>query len=60
MLQVQKRKSRSIVRVERNDDSLFMYSEYGILKVSPQNEWIMRITFTCVEYFSKDTGMGIT
>ena len=60
MLHAQKRKSRAITAVERADDSLFMHSDYGVLKISPKNEYVIRIS-TKPDSFkvSPETGMGI-
>jgi len=60
MLQAQKRKSRKITKVERINDSLILHSEYGILRLSPKNDSIIRISTKpdCNE-LSSQTGIGI-
>ena len=63
MLIAKKRKSRKIKSFERIEDSLIMYSDYGTMKISPANEYIMRISFVCSSFAGKptsDTGIGIS
>ena len=59
MLQAIARSTRKLTRIERVDDTLVMFSEYGILKIAPINESIIRVLFTRKDYFNMDVGMGI-
>lgn len=60
MLTAQKKPSRTITQTERENDSLYMYSEYGILKISPKNEYIVRVTYAQKDDISTEKGIGIT
>lgn len=59
MLQAQPPKSRQIKSAERKDDALFLYSDYGIMRLSPKTEKIIRVSFICNRDFSPETGVGI-
>lgn len=59
MLQAEARKSRCISKVERTGDALVMYSEYGLLEITPRSEFIVRVRFTCESSFPDDNGTGI-
>ena len=70
MLYAHKRRSRKITSVERAEDSLVLRSEYGIMKISPKNEHIVRVSFICngctgengiaAGELTSDTGIGIS
>lgn len=59
MLEVHKRKKARIQKVERIEDHLILYSERGNLRIQPQNELIVRITYTEREKFLNNKGLGI-
>ena len=44
MLHATKRKLREINKVERINDALFLYSDYGVLRLAPKSEFIVRIS----------------
>lgn len=46
MLQAFAEKSRRITRVERMDDSLYLYAEAGIYRIEPKAEGILRVSYT--------------
>lgn len=46
MLQAFAEKSRRITRVERMDDSLYLYAEAGIYRIEPKAEGIIRVSYT--------------
>lgn len=59
MLQAKKRKSSKITRVERKQNSLYLYAENGTLRIMPQSPSIIRITCTQKDKFSHSPGVGI-
>ena len=59
MLQVEKRKSFEINRIERKDNTLVLYTEQGTLRIVPLNEQMIRINFTKRDYFIDGAGVGI-
>ena len=59
MLYTSPRKSYGINKSERVGDSLVLTSERGILRLSPQNESIIRVNYAETEKFSDEYGTGI-
>ncbi|HKM35879.1 MAG TPA: TIM-barrel domain-containing protein [Lachnospiraceae bacterium] len=59
MLKAQKRKSNTIISVERKDDSLYLYSEKGMYRLMPKCAQIVRITFTARDKFMETEKPGI-
>lgn len=59
MLDVTKEKDRRIERVERMDNSLFLYSEAGIHRLEPKNDRTVRISFTVEENFRQEKKPGV-
>jgi alpha-D-xyloside xylohydrolase len=59
MLYTDPRKSYSIVKTERVNDSLILTSERGILRISPQNANIIRINYSENGALSEEYGLGI-
>ena len=55
-----KRQSRKINKVEKRDDALFLTSDYGILRIKPISDTIIRISFTGREKFVPSLGAGIS
>ena len=53
-------KSRSIRKIERKDDCLFLYAEKGIHRLKPMSEHSVRITYTEKEAFSTRVKPGLT
>lgn len=60
MIESKKRASYSIQKAECIDNALVLTSERGLLRLSPQNEGILRITYTELENFSDEYGLGIS
>lgn len=59
MLKAMGRKSAEIINTERKRNGLFLYSEKGILRLLPQTDSIIRITYTENEAVEGKTGIGI-
>ncbi len=59
MLQVIMNKSYALTLVKREENSLIMQSERGLLRVKPQTDSIARISYTEKESFSPEVGVGI-
>lgn len=59
MLGANLRKSYSITKTERVADALVLTSERGLLRLAPQNEYIIRVNYTETEKFSDEYGLGI-
>jgi len=51
--------SRKITKVERIDDRLKLYSDYGLMAIAPVSESIIRISFTRETQITDETGLGI-
>ena len=61
MLEAQKRKSRKITKVTRKNDSLYLESEHGILRLSPKSCNIIRISYKLGSLEPvAETGIGIS
>ena len=60
MLYTSPRKSYSITGSERIGDSLILTSERGLLRLTPQNEYIIRVNYTESDSFSDEYGLGIS
>lgn len=52
-------KSNCIVKTERKEDGLYLYSERGVHRIQPKAEGIARITYTERESFSKRQKPGV-
>lgn len=59
MLEVSFRESYAISEFSRKSDGLYLKSEYGILRLSPRSDSIIRITFTRRDSFEENLGIGI-
>jgi alpha-D-xyloside xylohydrolase len=59
MLTPIKPKSREINKVERKENTLFLYSDYGILALEPKNENIVRVIYTVRDSLSDKEKPGI-
>jgi len=59
MLEVSIRESYIISEVERKSDGLYLKSEYGLLRLSPRSDSIIRISFTRKDAFEDNCGIGI-
>lgn len=59
MLTPIKPKSREINKVERKENTLFLYSDHGILALEPKNENIVRVIYTVRDSFSEKEKPGI-
>lgn len=59
MLTVQKRPNNSIIKSERIDDSLIIYSSNGLIRLEPKNAEIIRVTYTLKEAFSDQSKIGV-
>ncbi|MFI3207105.1 MAG: glycoside hydrolase family 31 protein [Clostridia bacterium] len=53
------KKTFSITKVEKCKNSLLLFAERGMLRLKPQSENILRITYTEKENFSENVGIGI-
>ena len=60
MISSNKRASYKVLGAERVSDALVLTSERGLLRVSPQSESILRITYTELENLSDEYGLGIS
>ena len=60
MLQVTKRKSRKINKVEKKEEALFLTSDCGVLRIKPISDTIIRISFTDQERFARSLGVGFS
>lgn len=59
MMNITPRKSPAICGVQRRDDALYLQSERGVLRLSPQTGSILRVSYTEREAFTGKTGFGI-
>lgn len=59
MLTAYKPKSREVTKTERKNDTLFLYSEYGVLKIEPKNGSIVRVVRTVRDAFSDEEKPGV-
>lgn len=59
MLCAVKEKSSEIVRAERRDDRLYLYSEAGICRLEPKDSGTLRITYTQSNDFSVEEKPGV-
>lgn len=59
MLTAMAPKSRRIRRIERKEEGLYLYSEYGILCLEPKTESIVRIRYRVAEAFSQKEKPGV-
>ncbi|HEY8421993.1 MAG TPA: glycoside hydrolase family 31 protein [Thermoclostridium sp.] len=59
MLEVSTRESCAISEIERKSDGLYLKSEYGLLRLSPVSDSIIRISFTRRDAFEENYGIGI-
>ena len=59
MLYAVKGKDRSIKRVVRKDDRLYLYSDAGCHRLEPKTAGTIRITYTQREEFSEAVKPGI-
>ncbi len=59
MLEVVKRPNRKIKSVERLEDALVLYTNYGNIKLEPKSAQIIRVLFTLRESFSSEVKPGV-
>ncbi|MBE5937374.1 MAG: DUF4968 domain-containing protein [Lachnospiraceae bacterium] len=59
MLVANSEKSRKITEVKKSAEGFVMYSEIGIHRICPVNEYIVRITYTTKESFSENIKPGV-
>ncbi len=59
MLYPVKEKSAEIVRAERRDDRLYLYSEAGMYRLEPKDSGTLRITYTQGDRFSGEEKPGV-
>ena len=59
MLQVVKKKTFEINREERREDGLYLYTEKGIIRVTPWSDAIIGISYTKKEDFTASYGVGV-
>ena len=59
MLTAIRPKSREIKKVERKENTLFMYSDHGILALEPKGKNIVRVIYTVKDAFSGKEKPGI-
>ncbi|MDR2940150.1 MAG: DUF5110 domain-containing protein [Clostridiales bacterium] len=59
MLVVDKRPSRKIVKVERIQDTLILFSGYGTIKLEPKSPEIIRVVFTLEDIFAEWEKPGV-
>lgn len=59
MLSVSKEKSNEIVRIQRKENRLYLYSEAGIHRLEPKDCATIRITYTQNEFFSDEEKPGV-
>lgn len=59
MLEVKKRPARAVVHAEKKQDGMYFYTEAALIKVSPQEETILRVMETARGEFTEETGVGI-
>ncbi len=59
MLTAMAPKNRRIRRIERKEEGLYLYSEYGILCLEPKTESIVRIRYRVAEAFSQKEKPGV-
>lgn len=60
MLEAYKGKSREIIRIFRKDRALFLEAEAGMIRLIPQTEEMVRVSYTEKEVFSNGQGSHIT
>ena len=56
MLQASGRKSREITEVTREENALFLISEAGMIRLIPQADQAVRVSWTENESFGKEQG----
>ncbi len=59
MLIVNKRLKRRINKVEHNQDTLMLISDYGMIKLEPKSPEIIRVRFTAADSFSDQEKPGV-
>ena len=59
MLQAFAEKSRQITRVERMDDSLYLYAEAGIYRIEPKAEGILRVSYAQDKFPAQEEKPGV-
>lgn len=59
MLSVSNEKSNEIVRIQRRENGLYLYSEAGMHRLEPKDCAIVRITYTQNELFSDEVKPGV-
>ena len=59
MISQPKKKSFAIEQVSRENDALVLTSQRGLLRLSPVNDSILRVTYTELEAFSEEKSLGI-
>lgn len=59
MLVANKRPDSKIIRMERIEDTLILYSEKGKIKLEPKSDTIVRVVYTQKEHFSKQVKPGV-
>ena len=59
MLYAVKEKSSEIVRAERRDDRLYLYSEAGMYRLEPKDSGTLRITYTHESFPAGICRMGV-
>lgn len=59
MLQVEKRKNFQVITAKRHENSLYLHTEKGDIRISPQSPSIIRISYTQKEKFSDSLGVGV-
>ena len=58
MLSVTKRNSPQILRIEKKDNALFLFSENTVVKLEPKSASIVWVLCTNRDFFSNKTGLG--
>ncbi|MDR1688634.1 MAG: glycoside hydrolase family 31 protein [Clostridiales bacterium] len=59
MLNAVKRESQEITSVQRESGCVLLYSRYGVLRLAPKSETIIRVIFTRKDTADEVTGVGI-
>ncbi len=60
MMEAQLRKKRRITQTERKGNVLFLHAEAGLIRIWPQTETIMRISYTQNGQFGEKQGAEYT
>lgn len=60
MLQVVRKKTFVILHEERRTDGLYLYTERGLIRITPWSDSVIAVSYTKKDTFAAGYGIGIT